>query len=80
MVVLGSFMAIRFNTIDNPIDNDWISTLQQIEIQFFIFLHIHKMIDKPSKGLDKMFFRLRNVILLQCRPRGMHKTQEKQKQ
>ena len=31
------------------------------------------MIDKPSKGLDKTFFRLRNVILLQCRPKGMQK-------
>ena len=57
------------NNIDNPIDNGWISILQQIEIQFFMFLSLHEMIDKPSKGLDKTFFRLRNVILLQCRPK-----------
>ena len=27
------------------------------------------MIDKPSKGLDKTFFRLRNVLLLHCKHR-----------
>ena len=42
--------------IDNPIDNGWISVLQQIEIQPFIFLYLCELIDKPPKGLDKLFF------------------------
>lgn len=68
--ILIRFLAKQsLNNIDNTIDNSWISILQQIEIQFFIFLSLHKMIDKPSKGLDKTFFRLRNVILLQCKPK-----------
>ena len=62
--------------IDNPIDNDWISILQQIEIQSFNFLSHLKMIDKPSKGLDKWFFVLRNVLLLRCRPERNAKTEQ----
>ena len=57
------------NNIDKPIDNDWISILQQIEIQFFIFLPFHIMIDKPYLGLDKWFFALGIVLLLQCKPK-----------
>ena len=56
------------NNIDNPIDNDWISILQQIEIQFFIFYYLCEMIDKPSEGLDKRFFVLGFVIPLRCNP------------
>ena len=54
--------------IDSPIDNGWISILQQIEIQPFIFLYLCDMIDKAPKGLDKLFFVLRNAILLHCKP------------
>jgi len=36
------------NNIDNPIDNDWISILQQIEIQSFIFYYLCGLIDKTS--------------------------------
>ena len=50
--------------IDNLIDNGWISILQQIEIQSFNFYYLCDMIDKPSLGLDKLFFDLENVILL----------------
>lgn len=52
--------------IDNPIDNGWISVLQQIEIQSFIFYYLCDMIDKPSWGLDKMILALGFVLLLQC--------------
>ena len=54
--------------IDNTIDNGWISVLQQIEIQPFIFLYLCDMIDKAAKGLDKLFFVWRYVINLHCKP------------
>ena len=56
MAIRGLFMVIRVDTIDNPIDNGWISILQQIEIQPFNFLYLCDMIDKAPKGLDKLFF------------------------
>ena len=65
--------------IDNHIDNGWISILQQFEIQSFNFLSHLKMIDKPSKGLDKWFFVLRNVLLLRCRPERNAKHSNKQR-
>lgn len=54
--------------IDNLIDNGWISILQQFEIQPFNFLYLCGLIDKPLKGLDKLFFVWRNAILLHCKP------------
>jgi len=54
--------------IDNPIDNGWISILQQIEIQSFIFYYLCDMIDKAPLGLDKRFLALGNVIPLLCEP------------
>ena len=35
------------------------------------------MIDKPSKGLDKLFFVLGNAILLRCKPKGMYKSKQR---
>ena len=54
---LGDFFVFGFdmflakqslNNIDNPIDNGWISILQQIEIQSFIFYYLCGLIDKAS--------------------------------
>ena len=67
MVYLGQFGD---NHIDNIIDNGWISILQQIEIQSFIFFYLCDMIDKALKGLDELFFVWKNDILLQCKHRN----------
>ena len=57
-------MAIRVNNIDNRIDNLQTMFLQHTDIQLFIFQYLRRMIDKPSEGLDKLFFGSRNVIIL----------------
>jgi hypothetical protein len=57
-------MAIRVNNIDNRIDNLQTMVLQHTDIQLFIFQYLRRMIDKPSEGLDKLFFGSRNVIIL----------------
>ena len=66
-MILIRFLAKQsHNNIDNPIDNGWISILQQIEIQSFNFLYLCQLIDKASLGLDKMIFAFGFVLLLHC--------------